>query len=80
MRKAGPRLLACAAIVLAAGTSFDAQWIKLPTPGLPRLADGKPDPFNFLLPFLSARPSENASEPDVAFVTRNFVDPIVCAP
>ena len=34
--------LACAAMVLAA-TTADAQWIKLPTPGLPRLADGKPN-------------------------------------
>ena len=36
-------LLVCAVIVLAAGISLEAQWIKLPTPGLPRLADGKPD-------------------------------------
>ena len=37
------RLLACAAMVLVTGISLDAQWIKLPTPGLPRLPDGKPD-------------------------------------
>jgi hypothetical protein len=36
-------LLVCAAIVLAAGSSLEAQWIKHQTPGLPRLSDGKPD-------------------------------------
>jgi len=36
-------LLVCFAIVLAAGISLEAQWIKHPTPGLPRLADGTPD-------------------------------------
>lgn len=36
-------LLACTGLVLAAGIVLDAQWINLPTPGLPRLADGKPD-------------------------------------
>jgi hypothetical protein len=35
-------LLVCAGFVLAAGIALDAQWIKLPTPGLPRLSDGKP--------------------------------------
>src|SRR5207344_74927 len=29
--------------VLATATGTDAQWLKLPTPGLPRTADGKPD-------------------------------------
>jgi hypothetical protein len=37
------RLLACGTFVLAAGIAADAQWIHLPTPGIPRLADGKPD-------------------------------------
>jgi hypothetical protein len=37
------RLLACASFIVAAAVSLDAQWLKLPTPGLPRLADGKPD-------------------------------------
>jgi hypothetical protein len=36
-------LLVCSAIVLAAGGSLEAQWINHPTPGLPRLPDGKPD-------------------------------------
>ena len=35
-------LLACA-VVLATATSAAAQWLKLPTPGIPRLADGKPN-------------------------------------
>src|SRR4029450_9877985 len=30
--------------------------------------------------FLSARPGQNAFEPDVALVTRDLKDPIVCAP
>src|SRR5512144_761626 len=36
-------LLLCASVALSAATPVDAQWIKLPTPGLPRLADGKPN-------------------------------------
>jgi hypothetical protein len=35
-------LIVCATCILA-GISLDAQWIKLTTPGLPRLPDGKPD-------------------------------------
>jgi hypothetical protein len=35
--------LVWATLVLAASAALDAQWIKLPTPGLPRLPDGKPD-------------------------------------
>ena len=34
-------LLVCS-FVVASGIALDAQWIKLPTPGLPRLPDGKP--------------------------------------
>jgi hypothetical protein len=34
---------ACAAFVFAAGIDPGAQWLKLPTPGIPRLPDGKPD-------------------------------------
>src|SRR5262245_26405140 len=33
----------CTGFVVAAGIALDAQWIKLPTPGLPRLPDGKPN-------------------------------------
>jgi hypothetical protein len=36
-------LWACATFILVASVGLDAQWIKLPTPGLPRLPDGKPD-------------------------------------
>jgi hypothetical protein len=37
------RLFACASLFVAASVSLDGQWLKLPTPGLPRLPDGKPD-------------------------------------
>ena len=30
-------------VVVATAADLDAQWLKLPTPGLPRLADGKPN-------------------------------------
>jgi hypothetical protein len=36
-------LLVCTGFVLAAGIAVDAQWLTLPTPGLPRLPDGKPN-------------------------------------
>ncbi len=57
-------LVACAAIVLATATLLDAQWIKLPTPGLPRLPDGKPD--------LAAPPPRTADgKPDFSGLWRN---------
>jgi hypothetical protein len=37
------RVLACAVLVAGAGTGVAGQWLKLPTPGIPRLADGKPN-------------------------------------
>ena len=37
------RVLACAALVAAAGSGVAGQWLKLPTPGIPRLPDGKPN-------------------------------------
>lgn len=37
-----PFLLCCGLLLLGAPV-LDAQWLKLPTPGLPRLPDGKPD-------------------------------------
>ena len=37
------RLLVCSAFALAGTAGLDAQWLNLPTPGLPRLPDGKPD-------------------------------------
>ena len=36
-------LLVCASLVVGLGTSLDAQWISLKTPGLPRLPDGSPN-------------------------------------
>jgi hypothetical protein len=36
-------LLLAAGFLLAAGLTLEAQWLKLPTPGLPRLPDGKPN-------------------------------------
>jgi hypothetical protein len=36
-------VLVCASFVLAASVALDGQWLKLPTPGLPRLPDGKPN-------------------------------------
>ena len=37
------RVLACAVFAAAAGTGVAGQWLKLPTPGIPRLPDGKPN-------------------------------------
>jgi hypothetical protein len=37
------RLLVCSAFVVAGTAGLDAQWLNFPTPGLPRLPDGKPD-------------------------------------
>ena len=37
------RVLVCVGFVLAGSITLDAQWLKLPTPGLPRLPDGKPN-------------------------------------
>jgi hypothetical protein len=36
-------LLFVGSLLVTAGASLDAQWLKLPTPGLPRLPDGKPN-------------------------------------
>lgn len=36
-------ILSCAILIFVAGGALDAQWIKLPTPGLPRLPDDKPN-------------------------------------
>ena len=37
------RLLVCSAFAVAGTAGLDAQWLDLPTAGLPRLPDGKPD-------------------------------------
>ena len=38
-----PTTLLVCGFLFAVGTGLDAQWLKLPTPGLPRLPDGKPN-------------------------------------
>ncbi len=42
-RGASSVVLACAGLICAAGLGVSAQWLKLPTPGIPRLPDGKPN-------------------------------------
>src|SRR5881409_4050058 len=42
VRKLNRRFLAIAG-VLALGSPTSAQWLRYPTPGVPRLADGKPN-------------------------------------
>jgi hypothetical protein len=58
------RLFACAILVLAATLSLDAQWLKLPTPGLPRLPDGKPD-------LRAPAPRTADGKPDLSGLWRN---------
>ena len=36
-------LVVCSALVVTAASTIEAQWIKMTTPGIPRLADGKPN-------------------------------------
>src|SRR5688572_15564115 len=43
MARGANRFGVVCAVVLAAGASLGAQWLKLPTPGIPRLPDGKPN-------------------------------------
>ena len=56
-------LLACA-VVLATATSAAAQWLKLPTPGIPRLADGKPN-------LSAAAPRTADGKPDFSGLWKN---------
>jgi hypothetical protein len=58
------RLFACASFMLAAAISLDAQWLKLPTPGLPRLPDGKPD-------LRAPAPRTADGKPDLSGLWRN---------
>ena len=58
------RLLACAGFVLAAGIALEAQWISLPTPGIPRLPDGKPN-------LSAAAPRTPDGKPDLSGLWNN---------
>jgi hypothetical protein len=57
-------LLACAGFIVAAGIALEAQWIKLPTPGLPRLPDGKPN-------LTAPAPRTVDGKPDLSGLWRN---------
>jgi hypothetical protein len=57
-------MLLCSTIVLAAAVTLDAQWIKLQTPGLPRLPDGKPD-------LAAPAPRTPDGKPDLSGVWQN---------
>ena len=37
------RIMAVGAFVLAVSSAVSAQWIRYPTPGIPRLPDGRPN-------------------------------------
>src|SRR5688572_19219045 len=50
--------------VLSAGIGLDAQWINLPTPGLPRLPDGKPN-------LTAPAPRTSDGKPDLSGLWRN---------
>jgi len=56
-------LLACIGFLLCSSV-LDAQWLKLPTPGLPRLADGKPH-------LTAPAPRAPDGKPDLSGLWRN---------
>ena len=58
------RLHAFAVLVLAMGVVLDAQWLKLPTPGLPRLPDGKPN-------LTAPAPRTTDGKPDLSGLWKN---------
>ena len=59
------RLLLCLlSLELLLPATAHAQWLKLPTPGLPRLADGKPD-------LTAAAPRTADGKPDLSGLWRN---------
>ena len=58
------RTIAILAVLLAAGTDARAQWLKLPTPGIPRLADGKPN-------LEAPAPRTADGKPDLSGIWRN---------
>ena len=58
------KAFACVAFVLSAGIVLDAQWINRPTPGLPRLPDGKPN-------LTAPAPRTPDGKPDLSGLWRN---------
>jgi hypothetical protein len=56
--------LLVSALVLAAATGAAAQWLNLPTPGIPRLADGKPN-------LAAPAPRTADGKPDLSGLWRN---------
>ncbi|HET9271602.1 MAG TPA: hypothetical protein VFO31_25670 [Vicinamibacterales bacterium] len=58
------RTVAILALLLAAGTDAQAQWLKLPTPGIPRLPDGKPN-------LAAPAPRTADGKPDLSGLWRN---------
>jgi hypothetical protein len=58
------RTVAILALLLAAATDARAQWLKLPTPGIPRLPDGKPN-------LAASAPRTADGKPDLSGLWRN---------
>lgn len=48
-------------VIVFLATSADAQWLKSPTPGIPRASDGKPD-------LIAAAPRTAEGKPDLSGV------------
>jgi hypothetical protein len=57
-------VLVCAGFIVVAGIALDAQWLTLPTPGLPRLPDGKPN-------LTAPAPRTRDGKPDLSGLWKN---------
>jgi hypothetical protein len=57
-------VLACVSFIVVSGIALDAQWLKLPTPGLPRLPDGKPN-------LTAPAPRTRDGKPDLSGLWKN---------